>query len=373
MPHSKTSTPRCAALVGPYLSGKTTLLESLLFAAGAISRKGAVKDHNTVGDASAEAKARAMSVEVNPASIEYLGDRWTFIDCPGSIELATETQSALMVADVAVVVCEPAPDKAPTLATLFKFLDDYGIPHILFINKIDGLGDLDVRVRDVMQAIQAVSSRPLVLREVPIREGGQISGYVDLVSERAYHFNPHKPSDLVPLPDSAKPREREARQEMLEALADFDDSLLESLLEDVAPAKEEVYRQLARDLQDDLIVPVFMGSAEGDNGVRRLLKALRHETPGHEVTAARHGLPEDVAEVAGVFKVVHAAHAGKLTYVRVWRGPLADGATLAGKRVSGVYRMMGAEQQKVPHAEAGEVVALGRLEKPAAGDLLSQR
>lgn len=135
MTHTQIQTARCAALVGPYLSGKTSLLESLLSAAGATTRKGSVRDGNAVGDSSPEAKARQMSVEVNVASFEFLGERWSVLDCPGSVELACETQSALMVADVAVIVAEAAPEKAVLLAPLFKFLDDNRIPHLLFIDR----------------------------------------------------------------------------------------------------------------------------------------------------------------------------------------------------------------------------------------------
>src|SRR5690349_8387834 len=91
--------PRCAALVGPYLSGKTTLLEGMLFAAGAINRRGTIKDGNTVGDASPEARARQMTTEINVANAKYLDDPWTFLDCPGSVELAWEAQCAMLAAD----------------------------------------------------------------------------------------------------------------------------------------------------------------------------------------------------------------------------------------------------------------------------------
>lgn len=371
MPHTQIQTARCAALVGPYLSGKTSLLESLLSAAGATTRKGSVRDGNAVGDSSPEAKARQMSVEVNVASFEFMGERWGVLDCPGSVELACETQSALMVADVAVIVAEAAPEKAVLLAPLFKFLDDNRIPHLLFINKVDSLGDL--RVRDVVQAYQAVSARKLVLREVPIREGGKITGFVDLVSERAWHFNPHKPSNLVQIPDSLKDREHEARQEMLEAVADYDDALLEKLLEDVAPDTQEVYDRLASELADDLIVPVFFGSAENDNGIRRLLKALRHEGPDVATSAERAGIPADATVAAQVFKTLNGSHAGKISLARVWRGTVNDGMTLGGERVSGVFRMMGHNQEKLSQAAAGEVVALGRLDKAATGDLLTDK
>ncbi|AWK87579.1 elongation factor G [Azospirillum thermophilum] len=371
MPHTQIRTARCAALVGPYLSGKTTLLESLLFATGATTRKGSVRDGNTVGDNSPEAKARQMSVEVNLACFEYLGERWTVLDCPGSVELACETQGALAAADVAVVVAEAAPEKAVLLAPLFKFLDDRRIPHILFINKVDTLGDL--RVRDVVSAYQAVSTRRLVLREVPIREGNGITGFVDLVSERAYRFNPHKPSNLISLPDPVKERESEARQEMLEAVADFDDALLEKLLEDATPDSGEIYERLARELAEDLIVPVFFGSAENDNGIRRLLKALRHEAPDVEVTAARAGVPADAAVAAQVVKTFTGSHVGKLSVARIWRGTVTDGMTLGGERVSGLFRITGHDQAKLPSAAAGDLVALGRLEKAATGDLLTDK
>jgi len=172
-----------AALVGPYLSGKTSLMESILHAAGAITRKGTIKDGNTVGDSSAEARARSMSTEVSVAECDYLGDHWTFLDCPGSIELSQDAKAACMVADVAIVVCEPQPERALTIAPLLHFLDEHAIPHMLFINKMDMT---EMRVRDVLQAYQALSERPLVLRQVPIREGESVTGYLDLISERAY-------------------------------------------------------------------------------------------------------------------------------------------------------------------------------------------
>lgn len=368
------SGPRVAALVGPYLSGKTTLLEALLLAAGNLHRKGSVHDGSTAGDGSPEARARHMSVEMNLASGDYLGERWTFIDCPGSVELQADTLRALQVADVAIVVCEPSADKAGMLAPLFRMLDEMSMPHMVYINKMDQLAGSDVRVRDVLAALQGVSERPLVLREVPIRDNGSITGHVDLVSERAYHWRPGQTSDLVPMPATVKEREQDARQQLLEALADFDDQLLEQLLEDVTPERDDVYRHLAQTLAEDLIVPVFLGSADRDHGVRRLLKALRHEVPTAEHTAARL---EIAARTDGplieVFKTQYAAHAGKLSLARIWSGAVQDGMTLAGERVGGVYAFGPGGLVKKTTADAGEVVALARLDKPRAGDLLTEK
>ena len=194
--------PRCAALVGPHGSGKTTLLESLLFVTEAIARKGAVKDGTSVGDASPAARARQMSVESNIAATRFMDEPWTFIDCPGSIEFANEAHAALMIADIAIVVCEPSVDRAPVLGPTLKFLDDHRIPHLIFVNKLD---HTEARMRDVIAAIQAVSTRKLVLRQIPIRDKDHVTGYVDLISERAYAYKPGKPSDLVKLPPDAAP------------------------------------------------------------------------------------------------------------------------------------------------------------------------
>ena len=363
MPGKVVSSPRVAAIVGPYLSGKTSLLESLLHKAGAIPKKGTVKDGNTVGDPSPEARGRQMSVETSIASCTYLGESWTFLDCPGSVEFTQDTLNALMVVDVAVVVCEPDPYRALTISPILKFLDDHSIPHIIFINKVD---THLVKMAEVLGALQSVSERPLVLREIPIRDDDQIIGFVDLVSERAYKFVPGKDSDLIKLPENLLPEEHTRRQYLLEALADHDDHLMEELLEEAVPPLDEIYADLRKDLQSDLMVPVFFGSAEQDRGITRLLKALRHEAPESSQTADRLNIPKK-APLAQVFKTVHAQHIGKLSFVRAWRGDLSDGMALNGMTVSGIFKAQGGSNSKVAKAVEGEIVALGKLEKAHTG------
>jgi elongation factor G len=361
--------PRCAALVGPYLSGKTTLLEALLFASGTINRRGTQKEGNTVGDATPEARGRQMSTEINVARAAYLDDPWTFLDCPGSVELAWEAQNAMLASDVAVVVCEPEVERALTLGPLFKFLDDHQIPHMVFINKMD---TASARVSEVLAALQGVSQRPLVLRQVPMEGDEHPNGYVDLVSERAYKYKPGAASDLIKLPDELADEEKTGRAGLVEKLADFDDKLLEQLLEDVQPSKEDIYRHLTQNLRRDLIVPVFLGAAAQDSGARRLLKALRHETPDAATTAVRLKLdPTSSDTVANVIKTYHPPNAGKLSLVRVWSGQVTEGMSLNGVRVAGVLRLLGAQSTKASSAGPGEVVALARLEGIATGTVLS--
>jgi elongation factor G len=363
------SAPRCVALVGPYLSGKTTLLEALLFASGTTSRRGSVRDGNSVGDHAAEARARQMSTEINVANATFLGDSWTILDCPGSVELLNEAQQAMSVADVVVVVCEPEVERAITVSALLRFLSRHNIPHMLFINKLD---TANARVRDVLAALQEVSDKPLVLRQVPLRGSEQeITGYVDLVSERAYRYQPGKASEQIALPDGFWDQEGQTRTNLVEKLADFDDTLLEKLLEDEQPSNEEIYQHLTRDVQQNLIVPVFVGSASQDYGVRRLWKALRHETPGPAETRARLGIAAEGEPLLQVFKTYHLPHTGKLSLSRVWRGTVAEGNVLNGSRVAGVVRLLGAQQEKASGVQAGEVVGLTRMEEIATGAVLS--
>ncbi len=360
--------PRTIALVGPYSSGKTTLLENILFITGSIHRKGTAVQGNMTGDSSTEAKAHQMGVELNVASCEYLGDTYTFLDCPGSNEFGQEAANALLGVDAAVVVCEAEVNKALALVPTLRMLDDLGIPRFIFVNKIDRASG---RVRDVLLALQQVSEKPLVLRQVPMREDEAVTGYVDLASERAYVYREGEESQIIDLPETMKDRESQARYEMLEKLADFDDHLMEELLEDVEPPRDEVFDDLASDLREGHIVPVLLGAAEHEHGVRRLLKALRHETPLASVAAARVGITGPGA-VAQVLKTYHTEHGGKLSLARLWSGTLKDGDMLNGQRVSGLFRMTGQSAEKITQAVAGDVVALGRLDDIATGDILSE-
>jgi len=302
--------PRTVALVGPYGSGKTTLLESILTITGATQRKGSVTQKNTVGDTSPEARARQMSVEVNCATTKYLDDSFTFLDCPGSIEFLQDTLNVLPGVDAAIVVCEPEPAKVQMLKPYLKRLEDLAIPHFLFVNKIDKSGGA---LRDLLGILQQASDTPLLLRQIPIWENGIVTGFVDLALERAFVYREHAESELIDLNGDVKEREKEARYQMLEKLADYDEHLMEELLSDIEPPRDEVFDDLARELSDGAIVPVLIGSAEGDNGVRRLLKALRHEVPGVEATCARLGLKTNGEAVVQILKTYHSSHGGKLS------------------------------------------------------------
>ena len=353
--------PRSVALVGPYGVGKSTLFDALLEAAGAPVKR------------PADPRNRPSTTEIRLAHCTYLGDRWSVLDCPGSVEFAFETEAALMVSDIAVVVCDPQPARAMAVAPLLKRLAELGLPHIVFINRID---TLEGSLADTLAALQAYAASPLVLRHMPITESGasgeKVSGYVDVISDRAYRYRKGQPSELIQIPAELREAEAEAKSKLVEVLADRDDALLEKVLEDIQPTPEEIYRDLRKDLAAGNVIEVMLGAAEGAAGVRRLWKALRHDTPSPEETAARRGVAADGPPLAQVFKTVHAGHTGKHSYARIWRGTIKDGATLGGTRLGGIYRMNGGEPAKTPEAaEAGEIVALGRLDGVPTGATVS--
>jgi elongation factor G len=370
---ARTVGPRCIALVGPFQSGKTTLLEAILARTGAIQRQGTVEGGNTVGDASKEARHHRMSVELTVATTNFMGDQYSFVDCPGSVEFVHDMRAVLPAIDAAIVVCEMDEKKIPQLQLILRELEDRKIPRVLFVNKID---KADAGVHDVLKLLQPASRTKLILRQIPTFSGDIITGFVDLALERAFVYKEYAPSQVVPLDGDAADLEKTARFSMLETLADHDDELMEQLLEDIQPPRDKVFDDLTRELRDGQVCPVLMGTAARANGVLRLLKALRHESPGVADTAKRLGVKAGNDAVAYVLKTLNTAHGGKMSIARILAGHAGDGTTFltndeeAG-RVAGVFKLTGQSTEKRGPAGLGETIAFAKLEKARTGDTLS--
>src|SRR5712671_7140499 len=364
--------PRCIALVGPFQSGKTTLMEAILTRTGAVQRQGSVEAGTTVGDGSKEARHHLMSVELSVATTTFMDESFTFVDCPGSVEFAHDMRAALPAVDAAVVVCEMDEKKVPQLQLILRELEDQKIPHFLFLNKID---KADSTIHDVLRLLQPASRLKLLLRQIPTFAGELITGFVDLALERAFVYKEHAASEVIPLEGDALDREKTARFSMLETLADHDDELMEQLLEDIQPPRDKVFDDLSKELREGLVCPVLFGAATRTNGVLRLMRALRHESPGIADTAKRLGVKSGHA-VAYLLKTINTAHGGKMSVARVLSGKIADGINLLNSegesgRVAAVFKLMGQHSEKRGAAEAGDTVALGKLDHATTGDTLS--
>ncbi|SOC38691.1 elongation factor G [Rhizobium subbaraonis] len=292
---------RCFAVLGPSQTGKTTLVERL----GALAGK---------------SRKTASPHGLNLCEFEFGGDVWCALDAPGSIEALAHAHNALLASDACILCVSPSPDEAVLAAPYLRVIEASGTPCIIFINRID---EPRGRIRDVIAALQDYASHALVLRQIPIREGEEVVGSVDLISERAWRYREGQTSSLIALPDDIAEREHEARAELLEHLSEFDDWLLEELIEDRQPDSGAVYAISTRILKDNRITPVFIGSAGHGNGMQRLMKALRHEAPPVEALrdrlAAAGGM-EAPALAAVTFHAFHRQNIGKTVLVRALDG-----------------------------------------------------
>ncbi|HEU4969131.1 elongation factor G [Sphingomonas sp.] len=356
---------RAIALVGPGGAGKTSLAEALLFCSEAIGRQGSVDAGSCVGDSSPEARARGGSTELNVMHFDYLGDHFALVDSPGSVGFVADGALGIAACDLAVVVIDPEQDRAQLAEPALRQLEAMDIPHIIFVNKIDQARG---RLRDLLEALQPLSAKPLLARHIPIWEGDRITGFVDVGLERAFHYVPGKPSERTEIPAALMDREVADRMHLLEQLADHDDNLLEQLLMDETPDQKTVLTDLAKETGDNLGVPVMFGSAQNGFGVRRLLKALRHEAPSPDRAADRLGAD---GACALVFKVSNGNQIGRLALARVFGGALQEGAELNGTRVGTLLRMQGDKTTKVARAETGDVIAIAKLEGVQAGEWLT--
>ena len=362
---------RCIGIVGPFQTGKTSLLEALLHRTGAIERAG--KGAARIGDGSVEARAHEMSTEANLASTEFLGERFAFVDCPGSIEFGQDMRDALGVIDGAIVVCDPDEKKVPALGLLLHELEEAGIPRLLFINKIDTATQ---RIRDTIAMLQPASRTPLLMRQIPIWQNGVAAGFIDLALERAFLYRPGAPSEPVEIPAADLEREKDSRFTMLERLSDWDTKLVEDLISEVEPERERVFGDITAENRAGQVVSVLFGSAENGNGINRLLKALRHDAPPLAETRARLGLAVDGPALARVFKTQHTGFGGKLSFARILRGQLVEGDAVTGAagesaRIAGIVSVMGAKTTRLAEADEGDIVGLAKLDAIATGEVIA--
>ncbi|PPB81696.1 elongation factor G [Albidovulum inexpectatum] len=328
---------RCIVFMGPSQSGKTELVHALS------TLEGAQPETEDLG-------------RLKITRFAFMGQEWGAIDLHGGPEDARMAGAALMAADAAVLCVTPETESAVLAAPWLRAVESASVPCFLFINKMDAARS---RVRDVVAALQGYSSHPIVLRQIPIREDGRIVGAIDLISERAWRYREGGPSQLIEMPRDAAERENEARAELMEQMSDYDDALLEELIEDHEPGSDALFHIVRRETQERQIVPAFLGAASHRNGVLRLMKALRHEVP--EVEVLRDRLGNDRA-VAVAFHGQMRKHLGKCVLLRSLGATLHVGDKLAGAGIGGLIGPGGkAGADRIPPGALGLAVKSDHL------------
>ena len=341
---------RTIAVIGASNTGKSTLVDRMCALEG-------------------QPYPAAPAGELRVASFAHLGETWQAIDAPGSIELLHVASDALLAADAAVVCVGPDPSSALLASPYLHAAEAAGTPVLIFINRID---EATARVRDIVAALQDYARHPIVLRQIPIREGGQITGAVDLVSERAWSYREGEPSQLIEIPAGTIEREHEARGELLEHLSEFDDHLLEELIEDREPASDEVYALCAKVLGENRVIEALIGSAGHGNGIVRIMKALRHEAPAPSVLRARLQEQAGLAEppVAVVFASAHRKHLGKTLLVRALE-PLPSGRALGGRAAGQLTPADPRETRPLDEVPEGVIASAVKADHLSSGRLAS--
>jgi elongation factor G len=345
---------RVFTILGPSGSGKTTLVQALVGLDGKPGKSMTVPGIATV------------------STFGFMGEDWAAVDVMGGAENLASVGAAVAASDIAVICVPAEADSAVLAAPFIRRVEELGVPCILFINRIDSAQN---RIAEIVSALQAYSRHHIVLREVPIREGNRITGFVDLVSERAWKFVDHQHSKLIDMPDGVKEREAAARAELLESYADVDDKLMEELIEDRQPLVGEVYAVAAKALQQNAVMACFIGSASRGHGMNRLMKSLRHDAPGVEVAQGRFATGTvGVSALADMVK-----HLGKVVLLRALGAPIAGGARLGGGDLSLITELdakTGIGQLepgqiglaiKSDHLASGQVLGRDAGERPAEG------
>jgi len=371
---------RNIAFVGSHHSGKTSLVEAVLAHCGATTRRGSVTDGTTVTDFEPECISHAQSTTVGFAHCVDASIDMTLVDCPGFIDFFEETKMALSGVDAAVVVIDADPSRVVQTQALVDFLESRRLPHLFVVNKMDRPG---ADFAGTVAALQAAYGRHVVVEQLPIGSADAFKGYVDLAEMRARLFDGANEKDAE-IPGDLADAANLAHGQLLEAMADFDDHLMEELLEGQEPPLDEIERDLCVECSHDQIVPVLVASGTSGAGVPALVRAMERWFPSPAdapmVDAEGRELDPNPTGpvVAQVIKTSIHPQSGKLSVVRVISGTLKSDATLTNiakgaekVRSAGLYRLQGKKQEPLTEAGPGSIVAIARLETVATGDTLT--
>ena len=376
---------RNVGVVGHGGVGKTSLVESLLFTAGAVTRLGKVDDGTTTTDFDPDEVKRKISINTAVAYCDVKGHRINLVDTPGYGDFIADARAGLRVVEAAVVVVDAVAGVQVQTEKVWKFAGEFDLPRAIVVNRLD-------RERsDFFRTLESLGRRlkgRIVPVHIPVGEESGFRGFVDLVTQRATLYTDGKPTD-ADVPAEAADRVKEWREKLVEAAAETDDDLLAKYLEEGSLAEAEMLTALRAGITQGKIVPVLCAAASRGIGSQALLDLIIHEFPspadrdgvgGIDVKAKQAGsrAADPKAPVSAlVFKTLSDPHIGKLTLFRVYSGTLRADSTLlnptrgAKERMGHVSWLQGKTQKNVEALGPGEIGVAQKLKETQTGDTLS--
>lgn len=374
---------RNVALMGHSGSGKTSLVEAMLFNTGALTRMGRVEDGNTVSDFDAEERRRGISINLSLAALEWENYKINVIDVPGYIDFIGEVYSASSAADIAVLVVDAVSGVEVGTELAWQVAQEAGLPRMIFVNKMDRENASATRA---LQSLRDTFKGTFVPVQLPIGAEASFKGVVDLVSQQAYLGSK---GDKAAAPADMADEIAEALTALVEAAAEGDDELIMKYLEGETLTAEEILRGIESGIRSGSVIPVCFGSATHDIGIQAFMHALTAFVPPF-VTSTGVALqgdgepvrlsPTPTGPVAlYAFKTIADPYVGKLTYFRVVSGTMRGDSRLfnprtgSEERIAQLFAMRGKEQIVVEQLAVGDVGAVAKLSDTITGDTLCPR
>jgi len=378
----KPTTPdkiRNVALISHGGAGKTSLAEAMLFDAGAIKRLGTVEAGTTALDWDPDEQKRSQSINLAIGSMEHEGVRITLVDTPGYADFQADVVEALAAVDAAIVVIDASAGVEVGTEEVWRLADARGLPRMIFVNKMDRENANYEATLDALKARFGPKIAPVYL---PIGSAESFRGYVDVIEEHATVYENGKPTE-VPIPPELEGIEHSRRDALVEAAAEASDELMEKYLEGEPFTDVEIEAALHKGTREGSVVPVFVGSATQNIGVRELISMIARHVPSPAEVGTRTTVDgKEIAPdpngpfVAQVFKATADPFVGRLSYFRVISGSLSGQGHVYNvnrkedERIGNLLAVQGKEQENLPKVGPGDIAAVAKLTSTSAGDTL---
>lgn len=368
-------------------AGKTTTTERVLYYTGVSHRIGEVHDGAAIMDWMEQEQERGITITSAATACQWRNHKINIIDTPGHVDFTIEVERSLRVLDGAVAIFCAVGGVEPQSETVWKQADRYQIPRVAFINKMDRSGADHLRVLDMMRT--RLQTNPLLL-QMPLGAEDKFKGAINLLDEKAVIYDEASMGmkfSVVDIPDQYRDEAQQARQTLIEAICELDDSLLERYLEgDTDIPLNALYRTIRQATIDLKITPVLVGSAFKNKGIQQLLDAVVDFLPspldippvegkdhrGHSLTRDIDGPLSALA-----FKVMNDPYTGNLTFIRIYSGKLTAGSTVYNvnaekkERIGRLVKMHASQREEIKEASAGDIIAAVGIKHTKTGDTLS--